>query len=236
MLRYVTIFIILTILGILYEKYKQKYENDPELGKYNLIQKFLLNGSTNLAGKPILWVHSTHEVNARYWPSFVSRNTTRINQPYLLSCLDTIVKNCENSFNICLIDDSSFGKLIPGWSISVSELAEPVRSHIRTLAMSKLLYYFGGFLIPNSTIVLSDLKPTYNDALANHCCFSVDMVSHNVTATYVNFFPNHRILGCKKNSPVMKEYMLHLERLVSRDYTDEMEFFRRSRSLAVSGM
>ena len=219
-----TIFIILTALGFLYEKYKLKYEDDEELGKYDLIKKFLLTDTTDLGGKPILWIHSTHKVNARAWPSFYSRNTTQINQPYLLSCLETAVKNCANSFNICLIDDSSFGKLIPGWSINVSQLAEPIRSHTRTLAMSKLLYYFGGLTVPNSLIVMSDLKQTYKSALAKHCCFTVNMISHNSTATYVDFFPSHSILGCKKQSPVMKDYMLYLERLVSNDYTDEIKF------------
>jgi len=224
MLRYITIFIILTALGIFYEKYKLKYETDEELDKYDLVKKFLLNDATNLGGKPILWVHSTHEVNARYWPSFYSRNTTQLNQPYLLSCLETIVKHCGNSFNICLIDDSSFEKLIPGWSIHISQLAEPLRKHTRMLAMSKLLYYFGGLAIPNSMIVLSDLQPTFQSALANHCCCSVNMITHNITSTYVDLFPNNQILGCKKNSPVIKEYMLYLERLISRDYTDEMKF------------
>ena len=71
MLRHITIFIILTVLGIFYEKYRLKYENDEELDKYDLVKKFLLNDATNLGGKPILWVHSAHEVNARFWPSFL---------------------------------------------------------------------------------------------------------------------------------------------------------------------
>ena len=47
MLRYITIFIILTVLGIFNEKYKLKYENDEELDKYDLVKKlsiiFIIN-------------------------------------------------------------------------------------------------------------------------------------------------------------------------------------------------
>ena len=224
MIRYFAGFIMIVLLGVLYEKYKLKYIGDEELNKENIIRQFLLNDSQSLGGKPILWIHSVHQRNSRLWPSFYSRTTTKLNQPYLLSCLESIIKNCSNSFNICLIDDSSFGALIPGWSIDVAQLPFPVRDHMRTLGLSKLLYYFGGMLLPDSTIVLSDLRPTYRDALVEKCCFTAEMVSKNSTATYLDFFPSHMVLGCKQNSPVMKEYMMYLEALISRDYTDQIAF------------
>jgi hypothetical protein len=161
MFRYVGTFIILTVLGILYEKYKLKFVPDEELEKYDLIKKYLLNSNENLGGKPILWVHTTHNINARHWLNFGSRNTLQLNQPYILSCIETIVRHCSDSFHICLIDDSSFMKLIPQWEIDVPSLAEPVRSHIRALAMSKLFLHYGGMTIPDSTIVLTDLIEVY---------------------------------------------------------------------------
>ena len=81
---------------------------DEELEKYDLIKKYLLNSNENLGGKPILWVHTTHNINARHWLNFGSRNTLQLNQPYILSCIETIVRHCSDSFHICLIDDSSF--------------------------------------------------------------------------------------------------------------------------------
>ncbi len=224
MFRYISIVIILTVLGVLYEKYKLKFMPDEELQKYDLIKKYLLNGDEDLGGKPILWIHTTHEVNARNWPSFFSRNTTKLNQPYILSCLESIVKNCGESFNICLIDDSSFTRLLPKWDIQVRKLANPIRSHIRTLAMAKLLHTYGGMQIPDSTIVMKDLKPLYDKNVSDKCCFVGETLSRNVTATYTSLFPNTQIIGCKKNSPVIAEYILKLELLNSRDYTNEMDF------------
>jgi len=224
MFRYISVIIILTVLGILYEKYKLKFMPDEELQKYDLIRKYLLNGDEDLGGKPILWIHSTHRVNARNWDSFYSRNNTKLNQPYILSCLESIVKKCGDSFNICLIDDSSFSKLLPNWDIQVRKLANPIRSHIRTLAMAKLLHSYGGMQIPDSSIVLKDLKPLYNRCLSDKCCFVGETLSRNVTATYSSTFPNTQIIGCKKNSPVIEEYISKLELLNSRDYTNEMDF------------
>jgi hypothetical protein len=224
MIRHVSVFIILTVLGILYERYKLKYEPDEELKKYDLVKKFLLNGDGGLDGKPILWIHTVHEVNARHWSSFYSRNSTNLNQPYILSCLETIVKMCGNSFKVCLIDDSSFTKLLPNWNIDIRKVSNPIRSHIRVLAMSKLLYTFGGMQIPDSTIVMKDLKPLYDNNLLGKCAFVGETLSRNQTANYTSLFPNTQIIGCKLNSPTMKLYIDYLESVNSRDFTNEMDF------------
>ena len=224
MLRYFSLFIALTLIGYFYEKYKLKYEPDEELEKYDMVRKFLLNGGAGLGKKPLLWIHSSHPVNHRWWPSFGSRNTRLLNQPYRVSCVETIVKHCSKSFNICLIDDNSFGKLIPRWSIDMEKLSNPVKLHIRTLALSKLLYNFGGLLLPNSTIVCRDLKPLFDRALSKNDCFSVKMINRGSAATYSPYFPTTKIIGCKKESKVMKRYLSYLEKLAGTDYTNESDF------------
>lgn len=224
MFRYFAMFILLTLIGYLYEKYKLKYEPDEELRKYDLVKQFLLNDDSIFGKKPILWIHSSHPVNHRWWSSFGSRNTRLLNQPYKVSCVETIIKHCSDSFNICLIDDQSFSKLIPNWSINMEKIGDPIKSHIRLLALSKLLYAFGGAVIPNSTIVNKDLKSLYDGALTSHSCFCVDMINRSNTYMTKAMFPNHGIMGCKKNSPIMKDFLDYLERLIATDYTSEQNF------------
>ena len=224
MFRYFSIFIILTVLGYLYEKYKLKYVPDEELDKYNMVRKFLLNGGPGLGDKPILWIHTPHPINHRYWPSFGSRNTRLLNQPYKVSCVETVVKYCSKSFNIVLIDDYSFEKLLKGWRIDMDKLANPVKEHMRMLALSKLLHSFGGLLLPNSTIVCKDLKPLYNGGLKNNDCFSVNMINRGSSADLSTMFPTTKILGCKKNSATMGQFVTYLEGLASTDYTNESDF------------
>lgn len=224
MFSYLGVFVILTVLGILYEKYKVKFVPDEELEKYDLIKKYLLNGNKYLGGKPILWVHSTHNINARNWKNFGSRNTNNLNQPYILSCIETIVKNCGKSFHVCLIDDKSFARLLPKWDIDVSNLAEPVRGHVRKLAMARLLYTYGGMQIPDSTIVVKDLLPIYDKSINSHGCFVGQKLSRNIMSTYESLTPNLELLGCSKNCKSMNEYIKYLELLNSRDYTNEVDF------------
>ena len=77
-------------------------------------------------------------------------------------CVKSIMKHCKDNFNICLIDDSSFEKIIPEWTICLDGLADPIKSRVRVLALTKLLHTYGGMLLPNSTIVLKDLKVLYD--------------------------------------------------------------------------
>jgi len=226
MIQYLYGFIILTALGILYEKYKQKYVPDEQLKDYDLISKFLLNGNggSNLAKKPILWIYTERKVNSRSWPSFYSRNTKQLNQPYLISCVETIIKKCGSSFNICLIDDTSFKRLLPDWNIYLDRIGDPVKSHFVLLALTKVLHRYGGMLVPNSTIVMKDLLPVYNSALRTKCCFAVEGLNRGNTAEYVELFPMTTFMGCKQNSPVMNQFVSFLERKVRHDYTDEFGF------------
>ena len=78
--NYLFAFIIITSIGILYDKYLKKYDIDSKETHEKLIKHYLLNDGNN--DKPILWVHTKNEINARKWLSFNSRNTKEVNQNY----------------------------------------------------------------------------------------------------------------------------------------------------------
>ena len=223
MIKYIFGFVLITTFGILYEKYKQKFVPDEELGKISLIRQFLLN-DTEHNGKPMLWIHTSRDINARNWKSFYSRNSDQLNQPYIISCVETIIKNCGDSFNICLINDDSFDKLLPSWEINLNKLGDPVKGHVRQLALSKIIYTYGGLLLPNSTIVLKDLKPVFDKALLKTTFFAVEGINKCSSADMIALFPMTNILGCKKKSPALKSYITFLERKIGTDYTDEGNF------------
>ena len=74
MLKYIIYFIILTSIGMLYDKYKKKYLPSDSERNDKMIQNFLLNDSVMSNSKPIMWIHTSYNMNSRYWPSFYSRN------------------------------------------------------------------------------------------------------------------------------------------------------------------
>ena len=223
--RYFSFFILLTVMGYLYEKYKLKQEWDETINNNDMIHKFLLKDSDSfLLEKPILWIFNNYSKNARQWPSFFSRDTNHQNQPYLELCAQSIVKYCGESFNVTLIDDNSFYKLIPGWQVDMNKLSNPVKEHMRRLGLARILYNYGGLVIPNSMVVLKDLRPLYEDMVSRYNVFTFECVDRNSTAVATDFFPNARFLGARRRADIMDEYVAFLDQLYHSDHTEEPDF------------
>lgn len=224
MLKYIIYFIILTSIGMLYDKYKKKYLPSDTDKNDKMIKEFLLNDSLLSNNKPIMWIHTSYNINSRQWPSFYSRNTKNLNEPYIQACVESLVKHCGNSFHICLIDNNSFSKLLPDWSIDINRLANPLKAHMERLGLARLLCNYGGFIVPNSVIALKDLSDVFNDALSKTDAFVVEGINRTKTNDISLFIPNSKIMGCVKNSKNMQNYLKYLETLVSTDFTEAMDF------------
>ena len=212
--NYVILFAILISLGILYQKYLEKQSIITSFDDYGEIKKYLLKDKTlDKSKKPILWIHIPHEYNSRNWMSFGSRSSNELNQPYLYLTVKSIIKNCDNSFKIVLIDDDSFEKL-----------ADPVKCYIRQLAMAKLIYTYGGLNVPISFLCFSDLITLYNKGINDDSMFVCENSDTNITVTNKLFYPNANFMGAKKENDTVKEFINFMERTISTDYTAEANF------------
>lgn len=224
--------ISLFILGVLYDKYKVKESKNDFKINNDLIRKYLigeenynnLNYSLN-NGKPNLWIYIDYEKNSRKWLSFGSRTSYRLNKPYILSTIETIIRNSADDFNICLIDEKSFELLIPGWSIELNKLSEPLKGYITNLGLMKLLYYYGGMIVPRTFISFKPLFSLYDFNINNEndsfICYTQD---NTITSTYNKFTPNINFMGALKESNVIKNIIQKMEILTSNDYTNERQF------------
>mgnify|MGYP001317080850 CR=1 FL=1 len=223
--NYILTFIALTTVGILYDKYSKKYDLNNEERDVNLIKKYLLNENNVLVEeKPILWIHSSTEVNSRNWKNFKSRNNNNLNQTYLVLCIETAIKHCSESFNVCLINDDSFEKLLPKWNINLNGLSDPIKSHVRTLGILKLMYNYGGMLIPNSMIVLKDLNELRSELLTSNKLLAGEFLTRNNISSKSQFFPSHKLLCCNKNNDVIFNLINKMQVLISKDNTADMDF------------
>jgi hypothetical protein len=229
-------FVVLSLLGIVYNEFKRKYLDDDN-DHYKIVKKYLLNDTDEFLKKlpdsklPIIWIHSKYEVNARNWVDFYSRNTKDLNQPYKELTLKTIIDKCGSDFNICLINDESFSDLIPNWNIDIHKVADPIKSNIRELAIAKILDTYGGMLLPDSFICLDSLKYIYNTGIQDDKMFVGELLhTNNVNTpecnmeTRDNYYPSTKLMGCAKESQTMKCYINMLETLISQDSTAESVF------------
>jgi hypothetical protein len=223
--NYIILFVILISLGILYQKYLEKQSTIAAFDDYGEVKKYLLKDkSLDKSKKPILWIHIPHEYNSRNWLSFGSRSSTELNQPYLYLTVKSIIKNCDQSFKIVLIDDDSFEKLIPKWNVNMALLADPIKGYVRQLAMAKLIYTYGGLNVPISFLCFRDLITLYNKGTNDDSMFVCENSDMNITGTNKLFYPNANFMGAKKDNDTVKDFINFMERTISTDYTAEAKF------------
>jgi len=227
---YLFAFGIIAIAGFMGMHSKQSFSSSND--EYALIKKYLLNESPLYGfNKPKLWIHSKYEVNSRQWKSFQSRTSTDLNQPYLHMTIRTIINHCSNDFNICLIDDNSFSRLIPSWDIDLASVAKPMRSHYREIGMLQLLYYYGGMIVPNSFLCMKNLKALYDEntrSLSGKSMpFACERVNHSVNQLKAPslFLPTMYFMGAKKNDETIQELVEYLKlRNMNPHFTKEVDF------------
>jgi hypothetical protein len=203
-------FSIVTVAIYLSSNLKEKLEPNDE---YELIKKYLLNDNPLYGyNKPKIWIHTKYEYNSRVWSSFGSRTSRDLNLPYIHLTIKSILNHNGDDFNIILIDDNSFSKLIPHWDKGdLNKYTEPLKTRYRNIGLYELVYYYGGMVIPNTFICLKNLKPLYEETLLQEKPFVAECINRTCNILKKNngkrFIPSDYILGSVKNCQIMKEYI-----------------------------
>jgi hypothetical protein len=224
--KYIYPIAVSVVLGYIYNKYKgHEYDLD-QMDTYANVRKYLLTEpSFARSKKPLIWIHMEYEKNARWWPSFGSRTTEDLNQPYQYLTIQSIIDKCGADFNVCLIDDDSFAKLIPDWAVNLHLVADPIKSKLRQLALARVLHTYGGLLVPSSFLCAQSLRSVYDPVNSDQGRLVVgELMDRTSTSQSDNFCPSPRFMGCQRDSPVMAELIAYLEPLVMRDFTAESDF------------
>ena len=223
--NFVSLFAILIVLGFLYKRFENKRIQEETQDNYSSIQKYLLDDVTLAKSKkPILWIHVPYEYNSRKWLSFGSRSSFDLNQPYLYLTVKSILRQCDQSFTVCIIDDNSFEKLIPDWKINMTSISDPILANMRTLGLMNLLNIYGGLITPISFVCMKNLIGLYHKGTLNDKMFVCENNNNNITSTTQDFYPDIAFCGAKKNNKSVKELIDFIQRTNSRDFTAQNEF------------
>jgi hypothetical protein len=237
--KYIFALGVVIIASYFANKIKAKFDNK-ERDDYEMVKQYLLNDSPLYGyNKPKLWIHTKYELNARKWRDFYSRTTTDLNQPYIHQTIRSIIEHCGNDFHICLIDDDSFGKLIPTWDADLLGMAEPAKSHFRDYGLTQLVYYYGGMIVPNSFLCLKNLKPLYdsgvgigrgiNPAVGSgdgvFICEGLNRGMNKLGDKRLTFVPDIYMMGANKNNDVIKSLAEHIRGIAANPhFTGEPDF------------
>ncbi len=230
--KYVATVGLLLAVAYLYEKYKQAEERVDPGSDYHIVRKYLLKGQDAIEpGRPILWIHADSDINARWWPTFGSRNTRCSNQPYELLTVGSIVNKCKDDFLVCVIQDKDFSDLVPDWKVDLRKVAEPIRSNMRRLAIARLLHTRGGLLVPSTFLAFRSLHPIYKTACACPGGMVVAELQTQIGRGPALGEPGEHtrqprtdFMGCTAGSESMHQYTALLERICESDYTAASAF------------
>jgi hypothetical protein len=223
------LFAIFIILAFFYRRFEDKRIREEEKNDYEKIQEYLLDDKDSQVSlakskKPILWIHVPYMYNSRNWLSFGSRSSWDLNQPYLYLTVKSIIAKCNDSFRICIIDDSTFDKLIPDWNVDMTRISSPILDNYRSLGIVKLLSVYGGVVVPVSFLCMKDLVDLYTRGTSNGKMFICENINRNSTSVSVDFCPNMKFMGCEKNNVVMCRLVDFIERTIARDSSAESVF------------
>jgi len=230
--KYVKIIIFLIIIFPLKQIYKKlngdTTKKEVESG-YEMVNKYLINETpTNdiiKSLKPKIWIHIPYNKNSRRWDSFSSRTSNNLNQDYMYLTIKSIIDKCKSSFEIAIIDDYSFKNLIPGYNIDVAALPDPKKTHIRKLCMLKILYLYGGFIVPPSFLCFKDLITVYNKGISTVGAFIMENVSKNPYSK--SFLPDSSFIGSTKENPIIENMMQYANKIHNTDHTNEQDFLNK---------
>jgi hypothetical protein len=187
-------------LGMLYDRVRDYVEDDDKI-----IRQYLLGNGVFDKVKPLIWIHLDYPINSRDWLTFYQRNTRALNKPYVYLCIANIIHLATN-YNVCVIDDTSFKKLLD-WDVDLDMIADPMKKRIRMEAMAKLLYEYGGNIVPSSFLPLRQLNLS-----GNYVGFKRDRSGFSNTMMYM---PSVEFMGCSRRCQVMYELCRYLEGLNS---------------------
>lgn len=226
------LFIVFIITLLTYNKIVSNLKQTKSTERNLEIHKYLFSDNDNdnyllKSDKPIMWIHVPYEYNSRNWESFGSRSSYDLNQPYLYLTVKSIIKHCENSFQICIIDDNAFKTLLPSWSIDMKLISPPISDNVRTLGMLQLLYKYGGIVCPISFLCMRDLLP-----LTKHNVFVCEQIPNRLQTL--------TLFGANKGCQAIYKLYDHMQHMTSTDFTaesvftnDVYKFIKRNKSITI---
>lgn len=222
--------LMVVLMGLSYisKNIKMKEERMSDIFNNKSINKYLEERNEILKStKPILWIHIPYEANIRNQSHHGSPISTNLNQPYINLTVKSIIDHCGESFTICVVDDTTFEKLIPNWEINMSKLTNPTKEYVRFLGLMRLLYIYGGFLCPKSFLCQKDLKEFYDQTTENEKFVIFEEKNKTLSRTDYEYLPNIEFCCCLKNNDIVDSICGFLEELISTDYTNESNIINR---------
>lgn len=188
----------------------------------------LLNNHIIYSNKPNIWILVPNDVNSRKWDSFSSRTSKDLNVPFVNMCIESIVNKCGNDFTVNIVKDTSFCDYIPDWKYTVKNAPEIEKIKLRKLGLLKLVYYYGGLIVPCSFLCEKNLNELYGKNV------SFEVSNKSISNDDNMFLPTIDFFGAPKNDPFVGKLIKQYE-LEENNVTNKIGYLIKKHSTVIDG-
>jgi len=214
--------IILLITYLIYVYYQQLYEKDIIVFKGEIIDVttfFYSESYLKTSKNRKLWIHIPFEKNSRKWANFGSRTSTDLNLDYMTLCIKSIIDHCGETYDIFIIDDSTFSDLLDD-DIDMNKLSGPLKEKYRELSLLKILHRYGGILVPPTLFLQKNIKK-----IDDPSTWYVSEIGNQTDVSYKSTYLSTRLMGSNQNNDQLTNYIEHYSELLKTDFTEESLHF-----------
>lgn len=225
------VFLIVIIFSsyLILEKLNNNIKDELLLGNKNLY-KLKDNKEILKSRKPLLWIYIPKEYNSRKWYDFQSRSSHEVNQSYLNYTFNSIHKCCGDYFEIIIIDEDSFKKLIPNWNIDMK--MNPSKKLYTYLGILHLIYLYGGISVPVSFLCLHSLDNLWeklnNSKISMIVGENVNKKSSNISHSFNKFSVDISFIGGKKDNCFLYKYINFVNDSIQENlFSNDLDFTKK---------
>ena len=218
------LFILIVVLMsyLVYNHYNNLYEQDKIMFKGELIDIntfFFSDSYLKQSKNRKIWVHIPFEKNSRQWINFGSRTSTDLNLAYMTLCVKSIIDHCGEKYDVFIIDDSNFSNLLAD-DIDMNKLSGALKEKYRELCMLKVLYNYGGVILPPTLFLTKSIK-----SIDDPRDWYVSEISNQFNVSYLPTYPTQLLMGANKHNDKLIEYITHYSNKIKNDFGEESLHF-----------
>jgi hypothetical protein len=100
----------------------------------------------------------------------------------------------------------------------------PISNKFRDLAMTKLIYLYGGMVVPPSFLCMKNLNGMYQRGTTGGKMFVCETINRTASSVNHTYYPDISFMGSMKENPLVKSLLEFMERTISTDFTSESIF------------
>jgi len=205
-----------------YVQYNRLHEKDIIVFKGEVIDVttfFFSDSYLKKSNNRKLWIHIPFDKNSRKWTNFGSKTSTDLNLDYMTLCIKSIIDHCGETYDIFIIDDSTFSDLLHD-DIDLNKLSGPLKEKYRELCLLKVLHQYGGVILPPSLFLKKSIK--YVD---DPNSWYVSEIGNQFNVSLKDTYRTMTLMGSNKNNDQLTNYIEYYSEMIKKDFTEESLHF-----------